>query len=101
MKASMLEAARVGDTIHVTNKPGFLTKKIEAGLNGGETVTQDGRTFWREFHPVTDFNKTGSDMFVWDKSGNKAKHEIVTVTRSEGGAITRTVTGTCFRAIDL
>lgn len=71
-------------------------KAIQALKNGHEVMWFDRTINWIESDPIIDFTKNGSDMYIWDKSGNKVKNEITLYTK-KGKAITKEKIGERFR----
>ncbi len=56
-------------------------KAIKAIKNGHEVMWYDKTINWTEVSPILDFTKDGSDMYIWDKTFNKVKNEILLYTK--------------------
>lgn len=59
--------------------------EVQKALRAGATVTwPDGREQWETVEVVWIPSGKGSEQFVWDKSGDKAKHERFLNTSVDG-----------------
>jgi UDP-N-acetylmuramyl tripeptide synthase len=99
---SQVVSFQVGDTMNVfIGDSGELDKEIakaiKKGLAKGETVVIDGVKTFRQHVAIHDSSKQGSAAFIWDKSGERVKHEITEVTIAVDGTRTEEVVGTVFR----
>lgn len=93
---------RIGDTMEVFIGDGEgIVKEIDAaikkGLAKGESVTRDGVKTFHTHDVIMDSSKEGSAAFIWDKSGERVKHNKILVTIRDGER-TEEVIGTCFRS---
>jgi len=69
---------------------------VKKALRRGETVTENGVSQWISNNVVFESDKPGSHAYVWDKTGNKVKHEKVLCTKGKDGKITMKTIGFCF-----
>ncbi len=79
---------RIGDVLHITTDAG-MDAKIEAALNRGETVVENGVTRWISENYVQNLGKTGSARYVWHKDGNRVKTERVLMTKVTGSVTSK------------
>ena len=96
-----LKTARVGDTLFVydeTTEAAVETKIasiIEAG--GPSRLHADGsREFYRD-EVIVRTGREGSERYLWDRSGNKVKHERCRYVVAADGTMTREITKTVFK----
>jgi hypothetical protein len=90
---------RIDDTVQVFNlsMTAHVHKIADKALRSGSTVVwEDGRTEWIERHVHHDPTKEGSAAYIWDKSNNKVKADIILKTKSRTGEITHRTLGTRF-----
>ena len=73
-------------------------EKIYRNLKVGQTLEENGKKIWMEDVPVVDVTKHGSDMFIWDKTGNKVLTERITHTNE--GILTRRVVKKFYKKYD-
>lgn len=66
----------------------------------GESAEVAGVKTWITHKAVIDTSKDGSDMFTWDKSGNRIKQTKILVTVDADGKRTEEVLGTVFKNYD-
>ncbi len=71
-------------------------KAIKALKAGHEVMWFDKTINWTESNPILDFSKEGTDMYIWDKSGNKVKNEILLYIK-KGNVITKRKIGERFK----
>jgi len=94
---------RCGDTLFVyddTTKQ-RVEQQIMRRMEKGECVERpDGTKVWIEYEAVRDASKSGSACYIWDKSGNRCKHEKVMYTLHPLGVRARDVLKTVWRAFD-
>lgn len=84
-----------GETL-VIGTDAEVEKFVKKALRRGETVTENGVSRWVSHNVVFESDKPGSHAYVWDKSGNKVKHEKVLCTKGKDGKITMKTVGFCF-----
>lgn len=71
---------------------------IKRTLRSGGSITENGTTSYLEFRPVIDASiREGLSPYIWDKSGNKIKHEKVLVEVGANAEVTRTSQGFVWR----
>lgn len=104
---ALIEAIRqarkvmIGETLFIGIGPEVDTA-IKKGLRQGKTVTENGVSQWISLEVVFHSDKPGSHAYVWDKTGNKVKHNKVLVTKTLAtGEIKLKNVGTCFREWDV
>ncbi len=89
-----LFATKIGDTLFIfdaESRPG-ITKKIKRALAKGETIIHEDKSReWIETIPIHDPTKTGSDEYVWDKSGDRIKCNRIRHTSKDGNRETETL----------
>ena len=71
-------------------------KAIKALKAGHEVKWFNGVTQWIEHSPIINFGREGSDSYIWDKSGNRVKNEILLYSKKDD-LVTIEQIGTCFR----
>jgi hypothetical protein len=100
-KEKLIEAFRTarkvmcGSTL-VIGTPAEVEVEVKKALRRGESVTENGVSRWISHQVVFKSGKSGSDAYVWDKTGNKVKHEKVLCTKTQDGRITTETIGFCF-----
>lgn len=63
-----------------------VVKKVKAALRKGATVTwEDGSVQWITVNHRIDASKRGSEVYTWDKSGEKVKADLVLMTKTLAG----------------
>tara|TARA_R100000501_G_C2523543_1_gene49682 strand:+ start:89 stop:388 length:300 start_codon:yes stop_codon:yes gene_type:complete len=95
-KVIILETARLKEII--IGKPDDMTaKRINNSLLSGNTITyaSDWRKQFINDKPILDSNKD----FVWNKSGNRCKHNRTLVTIHKDGTRTEEVLKTVWKSI--
>ena len=97
-----ISSMKSGNTINVYIGKGDDLEKAKArdikkAHAKGESATVDGVKTWITYNVIVDTSKESSDMFTWDKSGNKVKNERVLVTVDADGNRTEEVLGTVFK----
>jgi hypothetical protein len=101
LKDKLIEAFRTarkimcGSTL-IIGSPAEVEVYAKKALRRGETVTENGISQWISNNVVFESDKPGSHAYVWDKTGNKVKHEKVLVTKDREGKITAKTIGFCF-----
>lgn len=69
-----------------------LARIVSRALASGKTVKfPDGRSVWRENHPVVDLSKGGSARYTWHRDGNRVRCELVEITLHKDKRIERRV----------
>ena len=58
----------------------------------------NGPVQWYEDNVVFDHTKRGSEQFIWDKTGNRVKHDRMLVSRDAEGTLTKKKVGTVYKA---
>tara|TARA_B100000131_G_scaffold88264_1_gene85115 strand:- start:225 stop:572 length:348 start_codon:yes stop_codon:yes gene_type:complete len=75
-----------------------IAEEIQKALKAGHEVTlQDGRKQWIESLLVIDTEKSGSDAYTWNKSGDKVLHERVLFTLNTDNTLSKEVIGKSYR----
>ncbi len=98
-RKSKLNFTRIGDTLFVcdeTTRDLVLEENIVP--EGHAAIFEDGSSEWVIDEIVSDTSKTGSDMFTWDKSGNRVKYERCRYRKTADGVVTREVEKTVFKS---
>ena len=89
---------RIGSTKHIilgtqadaNAMQQHVAKLIDAlKPNGDGAQFEDGSATWLADIADIDTNKSGSDQYVWDKSGNRVRHTRCRVTRDAAGQVTK------------
>ena len=80
---------RIGHTLHV---------RKHVVPDGHGAIYQDGSSEWIVDEVVIDPTQEGSAQYVWDKSGNRAKHARVRYTRDAQGNMTRQVESVVYKS---
>lgn len=70
---------------------------VRKALKKGEKVIRGDTEQWVHNEVIHDPTKPGSEGYIWDKSGNRCKHNRVLYTRVAGGDVTSEITGTSYR----
>lgn len=92
-----------GDTMNICQAETrhVVAAQAEKALVRGETVTwEDGRKEWLEIIHIVDLAQRGSQMYIWDKAGDKVKADIFRVTKTRSGIVTKRKIGTKFVRFD-
>lgn len=74
-----------------------VARDIDKALAAGKTVVENGISQWVEYWPIADYKKTGSDVYIFDKSGNRVKCEKFLFVKKAGGSVDKTKLGTAWR----
>lgn len=91
-------AAKVGSTLHIYDPSMREQIEREAFAKDEAVVELDGSKVYQQDHTVIDTTKTGSDMYTWDRTGNKAKHTRYRVHVDKDGKVTRTKVKTIWKS---
>ena len=89
----------IGSTLHICDDASLHTIKDKAlsRLNKGDGITwEDGKEQWYDYLEIIDVTKTGSEMFTWDRSGDRVKCRRV-LTTVIGDELTREEKGFVYR----
>jgi len=91
---------QIGSTIevYIGSSDKFLKQidvDIEKALKAGKTVKRGNVTTWREWNPIIDTSKQGSNQYIWNKT-EKIKGELTEHTKIKN-EITVKKLGTSFR----
>ena len=100
-----IESIRIFDTLHVFvgtgNESDKLKQKVvDKGHADGYTVIRKGVKTHHHFEALTDLSKSGSDVYTFDKSGNRVKGNIVEYTNQEDGSVTKRIVRTTYRSFE-
>jgi len=94
----------IDDDMHVALGEGVgdvLREDARKALAKGKVVVwEDRRKQWINTDCITDTSKEGSEVWTWDKSGNRVKCERTLHTLHNDGTRTSEVIGTCWRNFD-
>jgi len=96
-------AVQIGDTIEVfignsDQLDKAMADAIRKGLARGLTIKHaDGSKEWHTHSAIVNLDKQGSQMFIWDKAGQRVKQNKIRVQISPTGERTETIIGTVFR----
>jgi len=74
-----------------------IQKVIEKGHADGEGVTVEGVKTYQHFEAIVDTSKTGSAQYIFDKSGNRVKGNIVEYSNQTDGTVTSRIIRTTYR----
>lgn len=92
---------QIDDSLEIAIGPNAVaevTAKAEKALKKGKTVRwSNGLTQWIKHVPIVNKDRNGSEKFVWDKSGNKIKHQTVLFSKKKNSQITQKVIGSSYR----
>jgi hypothetical protein len=89
----------VHETLYVcdhTTLDNVRHKAIKALKAGRVVIWQNKDRQWLSWNAHVDLSKEGGDMYTWDKSFNKAKHDIILHTKRNGVFINEII-GTTYR----
>jgi len=71
---------------------------IQKALKQGKTVIENGVSSWLEEEPVCDFDKKNTDIYTWDKTGNKILVQKILHTKDKTGTITKKVLSSVWKS---
>lgn len=72
-----------------TGSRSIVEKKALAAMRSGAAVRwEDGRVQWFDVRTRIHAGKTGSDVYTWDRSGNKVLADLFELTRHTDGRVT-------------
>ena len=77
-----------------------VQKVIDRGHAAGAGVTIKGVKTHHHFEPIVDLSKSGSDQYIWDKSGDRVKGNLVEVTNQKDGSVTKQIIRTTYRTFE-
>jgi len=69
---------------------------VKALKSGHEVKWFNGVTQWIEHSPIVNLDQEGSSAYVWDKSGNRVKNEILLYSKKDDKVEVEQI-GTCFK----
>ena len=100
-----IESIRIFDTLHIFVGTGNESDKakqkvVDKGHADGHTVIRKGVKTHHHFKPFQDLSKSGSDQYIFDKSGNRVKGNLVEYTNQEDGSVTKRIIRTTYRSFE-
>ena len=87
----------IGDDDSKERMDELVAAHIKKELSRGYDVKYKGVTQWLDWRVIADLSKPEADAYIWDRSGERAKHSVALVSRDSDGNITREDKGTTWR----
>ncbi len=73
-------------------------EKAKRALKRGETVVwENGTKQWVIHEAIINIEEQASAQFIWNKAGEKAKHNTILHTKLKNGETSKKIIGTSFR----
>ena len=100
-----IETIEIYDTLHIFVGIGdegedIKQKVVDKGHAAGHTVIRKGVKTHHHFEEIVDLSKSGSDVYTFDKSGNRVKGNLVEYTNQEDGSVTKRIIKTTYRSFE-
>ena len=99
-----MKLKRTSSTVYIFSETPAIEKsvnvQIHKNLMDGETLFHSNGS--KEFiidEPILNPENTGSEQFIWDKSGNKVKHNRIKHTVSKSGEHKTEIMKTVFKGM--
>jgi hypothetical protein len=96
-----LHRTKIGSTLYLHDESEHARKVIHSQIipDGYAARFEDGSEEWIIDEPIVDLSKSGSDQYIWDKSGNRCKHNRVRYQKNSAGQVSSTIERTIYKEL--